>query len=101
MEKQDIGKNVRAALAHSPFRENIRRVSLFGSHLHGTAHRESDIDLLIEFHKPTSIFKLVHLEQDLTDALGAKVDLSTPMSLSRYFRSDVLQEAEPLFEAVP
>lgn len=83
----------------SPLRGQIRRISLFGSHLHGTAKKDSDVDLLIEFAKPVSMFALVHMERDLSAALGKSVELSTPNSLSKYFRSDVVKEAEPLFEA--
>lgn len=98
MGKQEIRQQLLKALKQSPYRGNVRRISLFGSHLHGDTKPESDVDLLIEFHKPISILKLVHMERDLAEALGRIVDLCTPMSLSKYFRSDVLHEAEPLFE---
>ena len=100
MTKQEIQRQLRLALKKSPYRANIRRVSLFGSHVHGNANAQSDVDLLIEFYRPMSILKIVHMERDFGEALGRKVDLCTPMSLSRYFRSDVLREAEPIFEAV-
>lgn len=99
MTKRDIQRQLQEILRQSPYQGTVRRVSLFGSHLHGNTRPESDIDLLIEFNMPISMLKLVHLEKELGDALGKKVDLSTPMSLSRYFRSDVLREAETLFEA--
>ena len=88
------------ALIQSPYRGNVRRVSLFGSHLHGNPRTDSDVDLLIELFKPMSMLKLVRMERELESALGAKVDLRTPSSLSKYFRSDVLREAEPIFDAV-
>ncbi len=98
MEKQDIQRHILAALRHSPYRGNVRRISLFGSQLHGDAKEGSDVDLLIELRQPMSMFKLVALERDLSQELGVTVDLLTPMSLSRYFRADVLKEAEPLFD---
>lgn len=99
MKKQDIQKQLRAAMMQSPYSGNVRRISLFGSHLHGKAKANSAVDLLIEFYKPMSMLKLVRMERDLAGALGVKVDLCTPMSLSKYFRSDVLREAEPIFDA--
>ncbi len=60
--------------------------------------RGSDIDLLIEFTEPISMFALARMERQMSEALGETVDLSTPNSLSRYFRSDVVREAEPLVE---
>ena len=100
MMKLEIQRQLRLALKKSPYRANVRRVSLFGSHVHGNASEQSDIDLLIEFYKPMSMLKLVHMESDFSEALGKKVDLCTPMSLSKYFRFDVLRDAEPIFEAV-
>lgn len=100
MDKSEITKRLDEVLKLSPVRGQVRRVSLFGSYLHGTAKSDSDIDLLIEFIKPVGMFALVRMERELSDALGKHVDLSTPNSLSRYFRDDVMQEAEPLFESI-
>ncbi len=81
-----------------PARDKVRRVALFGSRLHGTAKSKSDVDLLIEFTKPVGYFTLASMERTLSEAIGAPVDLVTPKSLSKYFRDEVLREAEPLYE---
>jgi len=77
----------------------IRSLSLFGSHLHGEAHAESDLDLLIEFHTCACIglFRLAQMELDLTDMLRRKVDLRTAQELSRHFRQQVLGEAKVIY----
>ncbi|GIV83662.1 MAG: nucleotidyltransferase [Candidatus Roseilinea sp.] len=78
-------------------RHHIRRLALFGSALHGDFGLESDIDLLVEFepaHVP-GLFGMARMERELSALLGGrKVDLRTPEDLSRYFREDVLREAE-------
>jgi predicted nucleotidyltransferase len=74
----------------------IRKLSLFGSQLHGTARPDSDIDLLVEFHpdRVPGLFKIAEMEFQLSNMLGGKkVDLRTPEDLSRYFRQAVIQEA--------
>ena len=74
----------------------IRKLSLFGSQLHGTARPDSDIDLLVEFDpdRIPGLFKIAEMEFELSDMLGGKkVDLRTPEDLSRYFRKTVVQEA--------
>ena len=81
-------------------RNHIRRISLFGSALHGEMRPESDIDLLVEFEpdqEPTLI-GLSRMELELSDQLGRKVDLRTPEDLSRYFRAEVLKTAEVQYE---
>ena len=80
---------------------HIRRLSLFGSRLKGTARPDSDIDLLVEFeaaHTPT-LFDVAAMEIELSDLnSGIKVDLRTPADLSRHFRADVTQSAELQYE---
>ena len=77
-------------------RNHIRKLSLFGSVLHGDFRPDSDIDLLVEFdpdHIP-GFFKLAHMERELSEIIGKKVDVRTPQELSKYFRDAVLSEAE-------
>jgi predicted nucleotidyltransferase len=80
--------------------EPIQRLRLFGSFLHGTEHKDSDIDLLVEYQRDAEItlFDLVEDESKLSAILGKRVDLRTPEELSEYFRERVLGEAEVLFE---
>jgi hypothetical protein len=75
---------------------HIRRLALFGSALREDFRPDSDVDILVEFepgHIP-GLFGMARLEQELSNVLGRKVDLRTPEDLSRYFREEVMQEAE-------
>ena len=77
-------------------RNHIRKLLLFGSVLHGDFRPDSDIDLLVEFnpaHIP-GFFKLARMERELSELMGKKVDLRTPQELSKYFRAEVISEAE-------
>lgn len=76
-------------------RNRIRKLSLFGSALRGDFRADSDVDVLVEFepgHVPGLAF--FAMENELSEILGRKVDLNTPQFLSRYFREQVLAEAE-------
>ena len=76
-------------------RHHIRKLAVFGSALHGDARPDSDLDVLVEFepgHVPGLAF--FAMEQELSELLGRKVDLNTPLFLSPYFRERVIQEAE-------
>lgn len=83
-------------------KQHIRRLSLFGSTLAGTARPDSDIDLLVEFepgHEP-GLLGLATMEAELAEMLGGKkVDLRTPQDLSRHFRDQVLRTAEVQYAA--
>lgn len=80
----------------------VRRLSLFGSVLRGTARPDSDIDLLVEF-EPTATPTLIDvaaLEIELSKlAGGRRIDLRTAGDLSRYFRDQVIREAAEQYVA--
>ena len=76
---------------------HIRRLAVFGSALRSDFNESSDIDILVEFepeHIP-GLFGMARMERELSALLGGrKVDLRTPEDLGRYFRQEVLNEAE-------
>jgi len=83
-------------------RHRIRRMSLFGSWLKGTAQPDSDVDLLVEFEPGAAItlFDMARIEIELSALLGgARVDLRTAADLSRHFRDEVLRTAELQYAA--
>ena len=98
MKKEDIQERLLAALPTLPHRELVKRISLFGSYLHGKATPESDVDLLVELTEPVGLFDFVSMQFHLERSLGRRVDLLTPEALSKYFRQKVLEEAETLYE---
>lgn len=90
----------RKAVADLCRRYHIRRLSLFGSTIHGALRKESDLDVLVEFepgHAPGLEF--FNIEEELSRIFGRKVDLNTPGFLSRYFRDEILSEAKVQYAA--
>src|SRR5882724_7787979 len=81
-------------------RNGIRKLALFGSVLTSRFSDSSDVDLLVEF-KPqerVGFFRLADVEAELSRLFGGrKVDVRTPMDLSRYFRDEVVQSALVLY----
>lgn len=78
-------------------KHGIRKLSLFGSVLKGTARPDSDIDLLVEFEpdRIPGLLALAGIEIELSRLLGGRrVDLRTAQDLSRYFRDEVVRTAE-------
>lgn len=81
-------------------RHHIRKLSLFGSVLKGTARPDSDIDLLVEFEPGrTPGLGIIAMEEELSRMLGRKADLRTPGDLSRHFVDQVLRTAEVQYAA--
>ena len=90
------------ALAALCRRHRIHRLSLFGSVLKGTDRPESDVDFLVEFEKDAtpSLFDMATIELELSALLGGRrADVRTAGDLSRYFRDEVVREAEVQYES--
>ena len=78
-------------------RHRIRRLSLFGSRLHGNERPDSDVDLLVEFDPAAipGLLALAGMEDELSQLMGGlAVDLRTAQDLSRYFRDEVVATAQ-------
>ena len=93
-ERPDIPKDLIREFCR---KRHIRSLSVFGSYLREDFGPESDIDFLVEFEEGCTpgYFELADMEEELSALLGVpKVDLRTPQELSRYFRDEVMAEAE-------
>ena len=77
-------------------RNGIRKLALFGSVLTDRFSESSDIDVLVEFQPDAHVgfFRLADIENELSRLwAGRRVDLRTPMDLSRHFREQVARDA--------
>lgn len=81
-------------------KNHIQKLSVFGSVL-DRKKEVNDIDLLVEFDSSyiPGLFKLVQMETSLSLLFNnRKIDLRTPQDLSRYFRDEVLSNAEIIYD---
>jgi predicted nucleotidyltransferase len=77
-------------------RNGIRKLALFGSVVTKRFTDSSDIDVLVEFRPQERVgfFRLAEIEEALVLLFGGRrVDLHTPMDLSRHFRDEVVHDA--------
>lgn len=88
------------ALADFCRRNRIRRLAFFGSVLREDFTPESDVDVLVEFEPGARVgLRFFGIERELSEILKHKVDLNTLGFLSKYFREDVIAQAEVLYDA--
>ena len=81
-------------------RHRVRRLALFGSVLRDDFTPDSDVDVLVEFEPgQTPGLAFFGMQDELSGILGRRVDLNTPNELSKYFKDEVLAEAEPIYGA--
>ena len=78
----------------------IRRLALYGSILRDDFRPESDIDVLVEFQPGVRVgLNFMRMQDELSAIFNHTVDLNTPAGLSKYFKTQVLNEAESLYVA--
>lgn len=65
-------RQIKPALAA---RYHVRTLGLFGSYARGTQTRRSDLDILVSFVEPPSLFTFVRLKREIEQHLGLRVDL--------------------------
>lgn len=87
----DVQNVLRAHKSDLGDKFSVRRFGVFGSVALGEETTTSDVDILVEFLRPVSMFTFIKLEQHLTNLLGAQVDLVTPDALKSVIRDDVLK----------
>jgi hypothetical protein len=77
-------------------RYGLSRPRVFGSVVSGTDTDESDLDLLVEPGRSTSLLTIAGLKMDAEKLLGVSVSVLTPNGLPPKFRNEVLRQAQPL-----
>jgi len=80
-------------------RNGAERIAVFGSYARGEANATSDVDILVRFARPKSLFQLVRIEDELKRALGRDVDLVTENAVSPYLADAVHRDAVVIYEA--
>ena len=70
----------------------ISELGIFGSYARGEQRSGSDLDVLITFKQPVTLFDLVRLENELTEELGVEVDLVTKDLLKPRIESRVTDD---------
>lgn len=74
-----------------------QRIAIFGSYSRGEATKESDIDILVRFDTPKSLFELVRIEDELKRVLHKDVDLITEKSVSPYLAGSIHRDETVIF----
>jgi len=93
MTRDDTLEILRTNLGQLRQQFGVRSLSIFGSVARNEATDNSDVDLLVEFSRPTGYFGLVRLQIYLQELLGRHVDLGTPGGLRTPIRQRAAEEA--------
>lgn len=71
---------------------SIEIIGVFGSVARGDSKSSSDIDILIGYEAPPTLFMLAKLEDHLTTLLESKVDIVSEYSLRDFVRQSIMKD---------
>ncbi len=89
---EEIKKRIAGRMASMKKEYGVKRIGIFGSYVRGKQKKGSDVDILVEFGKPVSLFEFVDLERYLQVLLGKKVDLVSKKALKPHIGRNILRE---------
>lgn len=75
------------------------RFRVFGSRARGDAKHDSDLDLIVDVPRGTTLLDLAGIKLDLEELLGIEVEVFTEGSLHHRLRKQILSEAKDLVAA--
>jgi predicted nucleotidyltransferase len=93
---EDIKKILNNELSFLKEKYKVKKIGIFGSYIRGENKKGSDLDVLIEFYSPISLFKEAELEEYLRKLLGIKIDLVSKNALKPYIGKNILREVRYL-----
>lgn len=94
MRPSEVFNHHRAEIRAIALSHRVQNVRVFGSVLHGDDTEESDLDLLVDPTRETTLFDIGAIRYELKELLGVTVDVLTPKALPDRFREAVLKEAQ-------
>ena len=72
-------------------------LAIFGSYARDEQKQKSDLDVLVDFEESPSLLTFIRMENELSELLGAKVDLVTKDSLHPMLRETILRDLRVVY----
>ncbi len=74
-------------------KNKVREIGFFGSFARNEMTRVSDIDVLVEYTRGTTLFDIVRMQMELKEKIGRKIDLVSKNAvrddLMKYIKKDL------------
>jgi predicted nucleotidyltransferase len=78
---------------------NPVKIGIFGSYARNENRPDSDLDILINLRSSISLLQLVHIERELSELLGVKVDLVSDGAIkNRKLRNYIEADLKIIFQ---
>jgi hypothetical protein len=77
---------------------NVNQAALFGSQANGAAGDGSDVDILVDMPRGTTLLTLSGMKMDLEKSLDNKVDIVTYKGINPLLRDRILSQKRIFYE---
>ena len=92
IDKKQIIKKISSKKSFLANKYFVKEIGVFGSVARGEQRASSDVDILVNFARPVSLFDFVRLENYLSSLLGVKVDLVSKTGLKPAIKNEILNQ---------
>lgn len=93
----DLDEIKRVLRDHKPVlkeKYHVNTIGIFGSYMRNEQTGDSDLDILVDFTAPISLFEFIDMEEELSLLLRVKVDLVSRNALKPYIGKHILNEVQ-------
>jgi predicted nucleotidyltransferase len=73
---------------------HVNTLGIFGSYVRGKQTGDSDLDILVDFSSPISLFEFIVIEEELSRLLHVNIDLVSRNALKPYIGKRILDEVQ-------
>jgi len=94
MDSDEIKKILRDYKSVLEDKYHVRTLGIFGSYIHNEQAGDSDLDILVDFTAPISLFEFIDMEEELSELLNVKVDLVSRNALKPFIGRRILSEVQ-------
>jgi uncharacterized protein len=78
-------------------RYGATKIFLFGSYARGDQHKESDLDVLVEFGSRITLIDLSHIIRIVKEETGIQLDIVTKNALSPYLATFIEKDLKEIY----
>ncbi|MHB8259708.1 MAG: nucleotidyltransferase family protein [Bacteroidia bacterium] len=80
-------------------KQKVQEIGIFGSFVRNEMTANSDIDVLVEYSRGTTILDIVKMKQELFSLLGRKVDLVSKRAVRTQIMESIKNDLQTVYHA--
>ncbi|MBI4646948.1 MAG: nucleotidyltransferase family protein [Bacteroidia bacterium] len=77
----------------------VKEIGIFGSFARNEMTDDSDIDILVEYNRGTTLFDIVKMKQELYELTGRKVDLVSKRAIRKKIMEIIQTDLQTVYHA--